>query len=162
MENSLPEYRGPGVQFSVSAAPLCPGADIWKLCQYLGGCCASFDGCLVVLGRYIEGELEPIMVHLVTLDLKRAVVVSLAHQESLLVKVFFFLEIFWACWVTLLVLLLLRWVLSSSVLVPFPGKKSTWKLRVLGRVADILTAGGMDVGLAHLERGDISGAWRGS
>ena len=100
------------------------------------------------------------MVHLVTLDLKRAVVVSLAHQESLLVIFFFFL-IFWACWVTLLFLVLLRWVLSSSVLVPFPGKKSTWKLRVLGRVADILTAGGMDVGLAHLERDDISGEGRG-
>ena len=60
--------------------------------------------------------------------------------------------------------MLLRWVLSSlsSVLWSLFQEKTTWKLRVLGHVADILTAGSVDVGHAHLERDDISGEWRGS
>ena len=41
---------GQVVQFRCQLHPLCPGADVWKMCQYLEGCCASFDGCLVVWG----------------------------------------------------------------------------------------------------------------
>ena len=41
IEESIPKYRRPGRPISVSAAPLCPDADIWKLCRYLGRMFAS-------------------------------------------------------------------------------------------------------------------------
>ena len=99
------------------------------------------------------------MVDLVSLDLKRVVVVSLAHPESLLVKIFFFDLLGLLGYpagsgaASLGTLKLLYWSLFQE--------KTTWKLRVLGHVADILTAGGVDVGHAHLERDDISGGVEG-
>ena len=36
LEDSIPKYRRPGRPISVSAAPLCPDVDIWKLCKYFG------------------------------------------------------------------------------------------------------------------------------
>ena len=35
-EDSIPKCRRPGRPISVSAAPLCPDVDIWKLCRYFG------------------------------------------------------------------------------------------------------------------------------
>ena len=111
------------------------------------------------LGRHIQGELEPPMVDLVALDLKRVVVVSLAHQESPLVNGFRGRDLlgllglpcwFWCCFAGYSQVL--YWSLFQE--------KPTCKLRVLGHVTDILTAGGVDVGLAHLERDDISGEGR--
>ena len=105
----------------------------------LEGCCASFDDCLVVWGGKFQDELGPIMIALVTLDGRR--VVAHADSESLLVKVFFGRSSqlaglpcwFWCCFAVLLCL--------GTELFPFSRKQPTWKLRALGHVANILTAG---------------------
>ena len=43
-EESVPKYRRPGRPMSVSAAPLCPDADIWKLCRVLGNLMRALRG----------------------------------------------------------------------------------------------------------------------
>ena len=46
----------------LSAAPLCPDADIWKLCRFLGHMFSGpWLGCLVVWVGSFLGELVPTM-----------------------------------------------------------------------------------------------------
>ena len=57
IEDSIPKYRGPGRPISVSAAPLCPDVDIWKLCRYLGRMFRALVGLPGGLGRFIPGRI---------------------------------------------------------------------------------------------------------
>ena len=90
------------------------------------------------------------MVDLVTLDGRRVVVVSHADSESLLVKVFF--GKLQACRVTMLVLVLLCWALSSlsSELFPFPGNSQLGSCVLLGMWPTSSPLAGKGVGLVHM------------
>ena len=61
VEDSIPKYRRPGRPISVSVAPLCPDADIWKLSRLLGSMMRALRGLPGGLGRSLD-ELVPIMV----------------------------------------------------------------------------------------------------
>ena len=57
VEEPLPKYRRPGRPISVSAAPLCPDADIWKLCRFFGNMLRALVRLLGGLGRFIPGRI---------------------------------------------------------------------------------------------------------
>ena len=57
IEESLPKYRRPGRRISVSAAPLCPDADIWKLCRFLGHMFRALVRLPGGLGRFLPGRI---------------------------------------------------------------------------------------------------------
>ena len=57
IEESLPKYRRPGRPILVSAAPLCPDADIWKLCRYLGQMLRALVRFPGGLGRFLPGRI---------------------------------------------------------------------------------------------------------
>ena len=57
VEDSIPKYRGPGSPISVSAAPLCPDADMWKLCRFLGNMLRALTKLPGGLGRFIPGRI---------------------------------------------------------------------------------------------------------
>ena len=57
VEDSIPKYRRPGRPISVSAAPLCPDADIWKLRRFLGNMMRALRGLPGGLGRFIPGRI---------------------------------------------------------------------------------------------------------
>ena len=56
VEDSIPKYRRSGRPISVSAAPLCPDVDIWRLCQYLGRMMRALCRLPGGLGRFIPGR----------------------------------------------------------------------------------------------------------
>ena len=53
IEESLPKYRRPGRPISVSAAPLCPDAEIWKLCMFFGHMLRALVRLPGGLGRFL-------------------------------------------------------------------------------------------------------------
>ena len=57
IEESLPKYRRPGRSISVSAAPLCPDADIWKLCRFFGHMLRALIRLPGGLGRFLFGRI---------------------------------------------------------------------------------------------------------
>ena len=57
IEDSIPKYRRPGRPISVSAAPLCPDADIWKLCRFFGHMIRALVRLPGGLGRFIPGRI---------------------------------------------------------------------------------------------------------
>ena len=57
IEESLPKYWRPGCRISVSAAPLCPDADIWKLCRFLGHMFRALVRLPGGLGRFLPGRI---------------------------------------------------------------------------------------------------------
>ena len=57
VEDSLPKFRRPGRPISVSAAPLRPDADIWKLCRFLGNMLRALAKLPGGLGRFIPGRI---------------------------------------------------------------------------------------------------------
>ena len=57
IEESIPKYRRPGRPISVSAAPLCPDADIWKLCRFFGHMLRALVRLPGGLGRFIPGRI---------------------------------------------------------------------------------------------------------
>ena len=57
IEESTPKYRRPGRPISVSAAPSCPDADIWKLCRYFGHMLRALVRLPGGLGRFIPGRI---------------------------------------------------------------------------------------------------------
>ena len=57
IEDSVPKYRRPGRPISVSAAPLCPDADLWKLCRFFGSMMRALKGLPGCLGRFILGRI---------------------------------------------------------------------------------------------------------
>ena len=57
IEESLPKYRRPGRPISVLAAPLCPDADIWKLCRYFGHMLRALVRLPGGLGRFLPGRI---------------------------------------------------------------------------------------------------------
>ena len=61
-----------GVQFQCQLHPLCPDADIWKLCRFLGSMMRAVKRLPGGWGRFIPGELVPSMVGCGTLAGKSA------------------------------------------------------------------------------------------
>ena len=57
IEEALPKYRRPGRLTSVSAAPLCTDADIWKLCRFFGHMLRALVRLPGGLGRFIPGRI---------------------------------------------------------------------------------------------------------
>ena len=57
VEDSLPKFRRLGRSISVSAAPLCPDTDIWKLCRFLGNMLRALAKLPGGLGRFIPGRI---------------------------------------------------------------------------------------------------------
>ena len=57
VEESLPKYRRLGRPISVTAAPLCPEADIWKSCRFLGNMLRALVRLPGGLGRFIPGRI---------------------------------------------------------------------------------------------------------
>ena len=57
IEDSIPKYRRPGRPISVSAAPLCPDVDIWKLCRFFGRMLRALVGLPGGLGRFLPGRI---------------------------------------------------------------------------------------------------------
>ena len=57
IEESLPKYLRPGRPISVLAAPLCPDADIWKLCRFFGRMLRALVRLPGGLGRFIPGRI---------------------------------------------------------------------------------------------------------
>ena len=56
VEFSVPKYRRPGRPISVSAAPFCPDADIRNLCQYLATMMRALCRLPGGIGRFIPGR----------------------------------------------------------------------------------------------------------
>ena len=57
IEDSVPKCRRPGRPISVSAAPLCPDTDLWKLCRFLGSMMRALKGLPGGLGRFFPGRI---------------------------------------------------------------------------------------------------------
>ena len=57
VEDSIPKYRKPGRPISVSAAPLCPDVDVWRLCEYFGRMMRALCHLPGGLGRFIPGRI---------------------------------------------------------------------------------------------------------
>ena len=57
IEEALPKYRRPGRPISVSAAPLCPDADIWKLCRFCGHMLRALVKLPGGLGKFLPGRI---------------------------------------------------------------------------------------------------------
>ena len=57
IEESVPKYRRPGRPISVSAAPLCPDVDIWKLCRFFGHMLRALVRLPGGLGRFLPGRI---------------------------------------------------------------------------------------------------------
>ena len=57
IEDTVPKYRRPGRPMLVSAAPLCPDADIWRLCRYLGGVLRALCRLPGGLERFVLGRI---------------------------------------------------------------------------------------------------------
>ena len=57
VEDSLTKFRKPGRPISVSAAPLCPDTDIWKLCMFWGNMLRALAKLPGGLGRFIPGRI---------------------------------------------------------------------------------------------------------
>ena len=57
VEDAIPKYRRPGRPISVSAAPLCPDIDIWRLCQHLGRLIRALCRLPGGLGRFVPGRI---------------------------------------------------------------------------------------------------------
>ena len=144
IEDAIPKFRGPGRQISVSAAPLCPDIDIWKLCRYFGRMMRALCHFPGGLGRFIPGRIGTTIVGCVTLVGKNVAMDLLETSDE-----GFFSD-----------LLSLIWYPSGSGAallsgtlklkyhtVPFACKKPTWKLPSGGGVTHILTTGGEDIGL---------------
>ena len=55
--DAVPKYRRQGRPISVSGAPLCLDADIWRLCRYLGGLMRAVRRLTGGLGRFIPGRV---------------------------------------------------------------------------------------------------------
>ena len=89
VEESTPKYRRPGRPISVSAVPLCPDVDIWKLCQHFGNMMRALQG-----PAWRFREVHPwsswgqIMVGCVMLVGIGAVMVSLVDLGTLLLNGF--------------------------------------------------------------------------
>ena len=58
IEESIPKYRRPRRPISVSAAPLCPDAYIWKLCRYLGHMLRALVRLPGGLGRFLPERIS--------------------------------------------------------------------------------------------------------
>ena len=56
-ERSVAQFRRPGRPISASAAPVGPGADVWKLCQHLAGMMRALRFLRGGLGRFIPGRI---------------------------------------------------------------------------------------------------------
>ena len=57
VEDSIPKYRRPVRPISVSATPLCPDADIWKLCRFLGNMLRALTKLPGGLGWFLPGRI---------------------------------------------------------------------------------------------------------
>ena len=57
IEEAVPKHRRPGRPISVSAAPLCPDADIWKLCLFFGHMLRALTKLPGGLGRFLLGRI---------------------------------------------------------------------------------------------------------
>ena len=57
VEFSIPKYRRPGRPISVSAAPLCPDADVRNLCQFLATMMCALCRLPGGIGRFIPGRI---------------------------------------------------------------------------------------------------------
>ena len=57
IEDAISKFRRLGRQISVSAAPLCPDIDIWKLCRYFGRMMRALCHLPGGLGRFIPGRI---------------------------------------------------------------------------------------------------------
>ena len=57
VETSIPKFSGPGGPSSVSAAPLCPDAVIWKLCPCCGCMLRALRRLSGGLGRFVPGRI---------------------------------------------------------------------------------------------------------
>ena len=57
IEESVPKYRRPGRPISVLGSPLCPDADIWKLCRFFGHMFRALVRLPGGLGRFLPGRI---------------------------------------------------------------------------------------------------------
>ena len=160
IEDSVPDYRRPGGPVPVSAALLCPDVDIWRLCQYLGRMMRASCHLPGGLGRFVPGRIGANHIRLRHIGWGKC-----CHGLTCRP-----LESSGEGFLSDLLSLLGYPVGADAALLkstleleyhtfPFARRKPSWRVPTRGHVADILAAGGEEVGLARAVswgRGSVS------
>ena len=121
IEESLPKYWRPGRSISVSAAPLCPDADIWKLCRFFGHMLRALVRLPGGLGRFLPGRIGANHCRLRHIGWEKCCHGLTCSPGNHPLRDFFLISL--AFWVILMVLVLPYWMVPLSfaiILSPLP------------------------------------------